>query len=242
MTRTEHKQIDVFGNKVNFVLYQPQTPSDCWLVFYHGAGEVGPVDGSQLYRVDQHGYTKHAKNGHEFPFNIIAPQAQNYFTTINKYFLEWLRVRYGAKKILITGLSRGGQEVHNLTMADLSYKDQLIVGAVPIAGRPDAYSTADPASVKDVPMIAVHGEKDTTVPYSQDKSWCERVNAVPGRKNAINFISLANVGHDAWSWAYQLDPTNPVYIFIHSMLQKDPQPVDLNQFKQLAKDAIDQIK
>lgn len=239
MKRTENKQVDVFGVKVNYVLYQPKIQSDSWFVFFHGAGEVGPSDGSQLYKVDAHGYTKHAKAGHEFPFNIIAIQAQSYFTSLDKYLLEWLRVRYGAKKILISGLSRGGQETHNLTMADLSYRDTLIVAAVPIAGRPDAYSTADPKTVKDVPMIVVHGEKDNVVPYSQDKTWCERVNAVPGRKNPIRFISLPNVAHEGWTWAYSLDPNNEVYQFIHRMLEPD---VVLDRYQQGYDYALNKIQ
>lgn len=245
MTRSAYIQQDIFGVKVNMITYTNSVDNGSWLVFFHGAGEVGPVDGSQLSKIETHGYLREAKYGHVFPFNIIAIQAQSYFTGLDKYLLEWMRVKLGAKKILITGLSRGGQETHNLTMADLSYKDTLIVAAVPIAGRPDAYSTADPNTVKDVPMIVVHGDKDTTVPYSQDKSWCERVNANPNRKHKIKFITLTGVGHDSWTWAYSMNPTNEVFQFIHKMLEPDPIPtegINLDEFKSKAIEAITNIK
>lgn len=228
---------DVFGIKVNYIHYEPIQPSTSLLIFYHGAGEVGPSDGSQLDRVESNGPPKHCKNGHEYPFHVIAPQAVSDFEAINRYFLEWLKVRYGFKKILITGLSRGGQATHNLTMKDLTYVDKLYVGAVPVAGRPDAYGSANPATVKDLPMIVVHGDKDNTVPYSQDKDWCERVNATPGRVNKINFITLPGVGHNSWDWAYALDTQNPVFIFIHTLLQED-EVVNIEYFRQRAIDAI----
>jgi predicted peptidase len=245
MIRTEHKQIDVHGVKVNAITYTLPVDNGSWLVFFHGAGEVGPVDGSQLAKIEKHGPLKHAKAGHVYGYNILGIQAQSYFTSLDKYLLEWMRVKLGAKKILITGLSRGGQEVHNLTMADLSYKDLLIVAAVPIAGRPDAYSTANPATVKDVPMVVVHGQLDNTVPYSQDTTWCGRVNRVPGRKNKIKFITLKGVAHEGWTWAYSIDPENEVMQFINKMLEPDPvvnADTYLEEFKLKAIEAINTIK
>jgi hypothetical protein len=237
MTRTTYIQKDIFGIKVNMITYTLPVDNGSWLVFFHGAGEVGPSDGSQLSKIEKAGPLMHAKAGRVYGYNILAIQAVSYFTSLDKYLLEWMRVNFAAKKILITGLSRGGQETHNLTMADLSYKDRLIVAAVPIAGRPDAYSTADPATVKDVPMIVVHGDKDNTVPYGQDTTWCGRVNRVPGRVNKIKFITLKGVGHDSWTWAYT--PGGEVDQFFSSMLKPD---VISDRYEEGKRDGADEFK
>lgn len=221
MKKTKVIGADIFGVKVNYILYEPAVKSSSYMVFYHGAGEVGPIDGSQLDKVEANGPPKHIKAGHEYPFNVIAVQAQTNFDSMNRYLLEYFTVKYDTKKIFITGLSRGGQATHNMTMNDLGYASKLYVGAMPVAGRPDAYGTADPKTVKDLPMIAVHGDKDTTVSYAQDKDWCDRVNATPGRVNKINFITLPGVGHDSWTYAYSLDPNNPCYKFYHDLLKPD---------------------
>lgn len=228
MKASYHFNVSMFGNTtVSYKQYTSNTPSDSYLIFLPGRGEVlvGPATEVKLNKVDVAGYGKRAREGEEFPFNIIAIQAYHStsagsatYSTVMRHFLHYVKLYKNADKIVVTGYSLGGQETYNVSLRSLDI--QLIDGLVSVAGRPDAYSSADPCSMKDVPMIAVHGDKDNTVPYSQDLAWVNKVNTCPDRVNKIKFISLPGVGHDSWTWAYQRD--NEVDRFIHTILAPTP--------------------
>ena len=225
------KQADVFGTKANFIFDESPKQNDSCMVFYPGRGETGNSDGSQLQKVRSVGPAMHVKNGKNYDFHLITPQAPTggSYESMNKYFLEWLIVRFGFKKIFITGLSLGGQATHNLTMKDLTYKHPLYVGAMPVAGRLDAYGNTtnppNPADVKDLPMMVIHNEKDPIVSCPDDEDWCKRVNAVPGRVNKIEFIKRTGPGitgvHGGWDWAYEYNENNPCFQFYSKMLAPD---------------------
>lgn len=240
--------VSLFGSTTcSYKLYESKVPSKNYLIFFPGRGEVlvGTATEAKLDKVDAAGYTKMARSGYEFPFNIISVQAYHStdaskatYSTITRFFIHYVKLYLGAEKIVVTGLSLGGQETYNISLKALDIK--LIDGLVSAAGRPDAWSSADPCSMKDVPMIAYHGDKDNTVPYSQDKAWVEKVNACPNRVNKIKLVTLPGVGHDSWTEAYK--PTNDVWFFIHDIL-KNPEPeINLDEFKSKAIEAIVNIK
>lgn len=231
----------------SYKLYESKIPSKNYLIFFPGRGEVlvGTATEAKLDKVDAAGYTKMARSGYEFPFNIIAVQAYHSssassatYSTITRFFIHYVKLYLGAEKIVVTGYSLGGQETYNVQLKALDIK--LIDGAVSAAGRPDAYSSADPCLMKDVPMIVYHGDQDNTVPYKQDTTWVGRVNRCPNRVNKIKLVTLKGVGHDSWTECYK--PNNDVWVMIHDILKNDEPPINLDEFKSKAIEAITNIK
>lgn len=192
--------------KMTYKLYRPTVPSDNYVFCLHGMGEravkyvngvlVNVTDGSLIARVEKHGYPKHAKNGFEFPFNIIAPQCGVSYSTMKKVILPWIVTKFSPSKIIGTGLSLGGITVYELLA---NPNAQLLTAFAPVCGKGNA---ARASLCVDLPGQAWHGDKDTTVKYAYDVSFIKNYNA--SHTNQIELITLAGVGHNAWDKAYSV--------------------------------------
>lgn len=229
MTRTMHTSVNVLGNNMRFITYEPKIPSSSWLIIYPGRGETGPSDGSQLSKVENPTtYAKHAKAGHEFPFNIIIVQVENSFQNVSRYLPVWLHTYKGAKKIAFHGLSLGAQWIYNSSMFPEWHglPAGYITFLAPISGRPDnstAPTTACTTTpVIDVPIYAAHGDKDPTVPFSADEKFVLAVNACPGRVNQIIWNPVAGGVHNTWNAEFAKDQTKQVWILTHKYLAEEP--------------------
>ncbi len=231
MNITYHLKENILGVTMSYKLYRPIIPSDCYFVMCHGRGEcqTGEPSNSKLDKVEVNGYPKMARLGTEFPFNIIAPQvyhatsqASASYSSFSKYFPYWIKAKFGARKIVWSGLSLGGQYTDNV--ATNQYHRGIIDAFVSVCGKPDNAASIDPNLMADVPSISVHGDKDTTVVFADKKKFVDKVNALPNRVNKINFIVLPGVGHNCWDWAYS--PNNEVWNFVHEQLKPLPLVVD----------------
>lgn len=185
------------GQKITGIRYMAEPASDLWVICRHGIGEVGPLDGSQLAKVEVHGYPQHIKNGLELPFNVFALQApvQNY-NSYSKVILPHLELFYGAEAIADTGLSMGGIATYNMLWLDQYLKLQCIV---PVCGVP---SYKDYNTARKIPILAVHGELDTTVKFSAGVTAARALVEV---NTNVNFTPLPGVKHDAWVQAYDVN-------------------------------------
>jgi hypothetical protein len=246
MNISYHLNENVLGVTMHYKLYQPVVPSDNYFIMCHGRGEcaVGTPSNSKLDMVEAHGYPKMARMGYEFPFNIIAAQVYHptsqgsaTYGSFSKYFPYWIKAKFGARKMVWSGLSLGGQYTDNI--ATNPYHRGIIDAFVSVCGKPDNPRTIDPNLMADIPSISVHGDKDTTVVFADKKIFVDRVNALPDRLNKINFIILPGVGHNCWDWAYS--PNNDVWNFIHGILKNPEAAQSLEEFKTKAKTAIDLI-
>jgi predicted peptidase len=215
MTITEHKQEIAFGTKVNYKLYQPKIPSDYWLIFLHGSGEKGVADGSQLYRLDlptkdadgkvvktpPATYLTAAQAGFEFPFNIIAPQCVSSFALIKRLMPGFVKLRYGAKVIIVTGLSMGGYgTVDTQTYDDIDQMNLVDAIAVVCGG-------ANVEVMKKWPEVNgwfFHGNKDTIVSYKSSETAVKAYNDTHTTK--IKYTLYDGVAHNAWTKAYSVTP------------------------------------
>ena len=56
------------------------------------------------------------------------------------------------------------------------------------------------AVLKDIPIWAIHGAKDPTVPVSGSQDMVEAIKAAGGEK--INYTELADNEHDVWNYTY----------------------------------------
>lgn len=186
---------------ISGIRYMADQPTNFWVPFLHGVGEVGPLDGSMQHKIETHGYPKHIKNGLSLPFNVYAVQSpvQNH-NAICKVLVPHLMMQYGAEDIVVTGLSMGGYGTWNMLWRDHYKKLKAIV---PVCGASNFSNYQD---ANNIPVLAVHGDKDTKVYYSRGKKTVDLLNeAHPGQ---AELITLPGVGHNAWDQAY--DVNHPV--------------------------------
>lgn len=194
MNITPHINQNAFGLTINYKLYEPLIPSKNYLICYHGKGELGPLDGSQLDKVEVHGYPKHARNGYEFPFNIIAPQAQTSYSSIRKLLPAYVKLKYKADTIIVTGLSLGGFATFDTPLFD---HFKLVCAIAPVCG---GISPTLAATYPEINGWAFHGDRDTIVPYGKSKFFVDKYNQ--NHSHGFKYTLYPGVGHNAWDKAY----------------------------------------
>jgi len=178
------------GRALNYIKYVPNVASDLWVIWLHGNGEDGPLDGSAINRVLNLGLPKNAESGRVYNFNLIAPQMEN-----NNWYpwgtslIDYIKTTYGATKICVIGYSQGGIGVTQFM--DLVKPSGNMDFSINISGwfyheNWDNYET--------IPGIHYHGTKDTTVNYSVGESRTASYNAVHG--DVIDF----NLAGTEWIW------------------------------------------
>lgn len=222
MKITANTQENAFGNSVSYKSYE--TASKNCVLCFHGYGELGPVEGTTLDLVERHGYPKHAKAGFEFPFNLIAIQAQptSKYSQIRKFFPAYIKLKYGFENIFATGLSLGG-----FCTFDIALFDSLkIVSAIaPVCG---GISKNLASTYPSIHGWAFHGDKDTTVQYSQSKNFVDEYNKT--HLPDFAYTLYPGVGHDAWNKAYSVTPGQDELLqwFIQKFNEapKSTEPVD----------------
>lgn len=197
MIITSHISENAFGDAVTYKLYRPVIPSGNYLLFFHGVGEVGPIDGSELFEVERNGYPEHAKKGFEFPFNIVAVQAQSSYAQIRKFLPAYIQLKYKADVIIATGLSMGGYCTFDIGKYDYL---RIVYAIAPVCG---GANKADAAAYPNLPAWAFHGDKDTVVPFSRSKAFVDEYNKTHEIK--FKYTLYPGVDHNAWDKAYATD-------------------------------------
>jgi len=210
------------------------------LVFFHGAGETGNPDGSELAKVKAHGPPKliNANNDMCFTtasgkqcFIVVSPQNGRGWWDGNDtagmlaHAIKTYQV--DPKRVYVTGLSMGGGATWNLAVATeagvtpTSYWAAKIAAAVPIAGASDAqyFNTGICQGIvgKHLPIWAFHGTADTTVVPATSQAWVDKINGA----STANGYSCATVaspmakltlypGVGHDSWTTTYDPAHQV--------------------------------
>lgn len=100
------------------------------------------------------------------------------------------------KRIYACGFSMGGYGVWNLLM---NHPDVFCAG-VAMCGAADP---SQAATLAQIPIWAVHGVKDPTVPVQGSRDIVEAIRAAGGTK--IHYTELPDNEHDVWTYTY----TNP---------------------------------
>jgi predicted peptidase len=188
------------GVPVPYIHLIPDEPSDCFLVFLHGAGETGTVDGAQIRDLEIHGPVMHAKRGFNYKFNIIAPQVQNDHKNLMKVFPAYIKLKYNARVIIVTGLSLGGYGTYDAALND---KLGLIYAYAPVcgAGRPTLIE-GYPSNMR---MWHFHGDADTTVKWSTARAFINLYNSL-NPESQIKTTIYPGINHNSWSKAYSVTP------------------------------------
>ncbi len=115
-----------------------------------------------------------------------------------KEVLDALQKEYAgidAHRLYITGLSLGGYG----TWDAIERWPHYFAAAVPIAGAGDPSKAAE---LKDLPIWAFHGSKDTTVPVTGSRDMIAAIRAAGG---SPSYTEFSNQGHGVWGWVYGLN-------------------------------------
>jgi predicted peptidase len=165
------------------------------ILFLHGAGERG----DDLEKVKKHGPPKIVETRRDFPFVVVSPQCPEGVwwtakteTLIN--LLDEIVARYDVdtERIYLTGLSMGGYGSWALAS---EYPDRF-AAVVPICGGGSRMMSL---TLKDVPIWAFHGAKDSVVPLKESK---EMVDAINARGGNAKLTVYPDANHDSWTQTY----------------------------------------
>jgi endoglucanase len=126
-------------------------------------------------------------------------------------------------KVYVTGNSMGGLGSWDIIVKYnrlTGTQDQLFAAAMPLAGATYTYgdngqSGSPNASVvtalKNVPIWAIHGGQDTTVPLRWDREMYAAEQAAGG---LMKYFEDASSGHDVWDTYYVLPAGNSYYSWL----------------------------
>ena len=195
------KEVTLSGDKkatVHYLFSLPETYDKAdkhpLIIFLHGMGERG----DNLQRVAIHGPPKNVKKGNKTPFIIVSPQCPRtewWNMTKLSQLLDHILATTKAdpKRVYLTGLSMGGYG----TWAWAAREPKRFAAAIPICGGGKA-RTAE--KLIDLPIWAIHGDKDRTVPAERSKIMVEAIKKAGGKK--VKLTLYPGVGHNSWTKAY----------------------------------------
>lgn len=182
-----------------YLLYRPpdydRRRSWPLVMFLHGIGERG----TDLSRVILHGLPRRIAGGDDFPFVAVSPQCPpDSHWTEQLDALEALldhvtgTLKINARRVYLTGLSMGGYG----TWYPAARCPQRFAAIAPVCGGGLIW-TAE--RLKDIPVWAFHGSKDTVVHPRESRRMVEAVRAAGGRARLTMY---RGVGHDSWTETY----------------------------------------
>lgn len=245
MKITPHIKEKAFGYEFTYNLYQAKdTTCKFYLIFLHGLGEIGPIDGTQLPEVEKYAWPKAARDGHDFPFNIIAIQTSTDHRNNMKVFPTFVKFKYDADVIIVTGLSLGGFGSYDAKMYDVF---DFVYAIAPVCGA------GRMASIKDYPptmrVFHFHGDADKRVRWSTARGFIETYNSTREGPD-IEYVVYPGVGHDSWSQAYSLTPgKDQLYQWVLKMFAQgrsinvtDDRAAKIDSIRWIVINALDELR
>ena len=195
MTRSVTKAVEL-----DYLLYLPrdyyEDSKQLWptMLCLHGVGERG----DDLERVKSHGPAKYIDQGRDYPFVIVTPQCPADAWWDVDVLLALLDVveettRVDPDRVYLTGLSMGGFG----TWHTAAREPARFAAIAPICG---GGKVADAPRLKNLPIWAFHGAKDTVV--LPEKS-IEMVDAVNRAGGIAKFTLYPDAAHDSWTETYE---------------------------------------
>ena len=184
--------------RLRYLLALPEgyeASEEAWplVLFLHGAGERG----DDLSRVAIHGPPRHVREGQDFPFILVSPQAPEG---------EWWKAselaalldeiesthRVDPDRIYVTGLSMGGFGTWELLQ---DYPDRF-AAAAPVCG---GGTPGKICAAREVPIWAFHGALDNVVPPVRSEEMVNRLERCDGD---IQYTLYPEANHDSWTETY----------------------------------------
>jgi predicted peptidase len=197
--RPERFEKEIITNaRLKYLLFLPRGISDKtkpWplMMFLHGSGERG----DDIEKVKTHGPPKIVENDPDFPFILVSPQAERFSgwsPDILNALLEDVcaQLPVDPDRIYLTGLSMGGFGTWDFA---IKYPEHFAAIA-PVCGGGDPESAC---RLKNVPVWAFHGARDSTVPLSASS---EMVDAMKECGGDARLTVYPDAGHDSWTETY----------------------------------------
>jgi predicted peptidase len=214
---SKHRYVAKGGSLLNYRLYSPTDISDSekvpLVLFFHGAGERGRDNDSQL----NHGVPSILdyviKRG--LRAVIVAPQCppeELWVDTVwgeeshrmaedptapMKSTIELLRMTVrdlpiDSARVVVTGISMGGFATWEI----LQRHPEMFAAAIPVCGGGDL-EWAD--RIVSVPVHVFHGGADDVVLPVRSRSMVEALRALGG---SPRYTEYEGVGHDSWTETY----------------------------------------
>lgn len=178
---------------------QTDTPAPL-VVFLHGAGERGHDNMQQLQTLPTQLFRSPAFTG-----SVLAPQCPpgmfwgSCMPELETLIQRTIRDhRIDPQRIYLTGFSMGGYGSWELA----ARRPDLFAAVVPICGGGD---TKWAPSLKEIPLWAVHGVEDQTIPPHRSREMIQALQSVGGTPH---YTELSGIGHDSWHHAY--DPRSGI--------------------------------
>lgn len=202
-TTKDSQQVCTFEKEVkvtlHYLLYLPEDyakdPAKKWplILFLHGAGERG----SDLEKVKKHGPPKLIAKGKQFPFIIVSPQCPDgkWWSTDESFLLlDEIQEKYRVDKhkTYLTGLSMGGFATWSMAGS----QPERFAAIAPVCGGGEPILAG---RMKEIPIWAFHGAKDSVVPLERSQ---EMIDAVRKMGNDAKFTIYPEADHDSWTETY----------------------------------------
>ena len=183
------------------------------VILFHGAGERGTNNVSQLVHgaTDLLNYMREKKieayfiagqcpNGKQWvdtPWNQLShtmPEKPSESMALMIELIEktMKELPVDRDQVLVTGISMGGYGTWDIVQRHPDW----FAAAMPCCGGGD---TALAEKIRDVPIWAFHGDRDTTVPFKRSRNMVAALWAVDGK---IRYREYPGVGHGCWVATY----------------------------------------
>ncbi|MDI6447677.1 prolyl oligopeptidase family serine peptidase [Anaerobaca lacustris] len=186
------------------------------LMFLHGAGERG--DNLELVKV--HGPAKRIEQGKDYPFIVVSPQcpAGQWWTEKTDTLLALLdeiesKYAVDPERVYLTGLSMGGFGTWTLACRH----PERFAAIAPICGGGEWY-LAD--RLRNVPVWAFHGAKDSVVPLDLSEKMVQAVQRAGG---TAKLTVYPEANHDSWTVTYD-NPELYEWLLSHRARRPTPTP------------------
>lgn len=198
---TKHTFHNPHGQSFHYLHYAPADTTEPLplLIFLHGYGECGALDGSEVDRVAKHGYFKFIAQDKDYPCIMVAPQCPTgkywgcFVESLNR-FLDAMIAENNVdpNRIYLTGLSMGGTGTWLWSLGN----PERFAAIAPICGEGISWYGFH---LTDLPCRVFHGDSDDVVTPHASLAMVKRINSAGGR---AELTLLPGVKHDAWNYAY----------------------------------------
>ena len=181
----------------HYLLYVPKTLPDSGyplLLFLHGSDERG----NDLSNLKSKGPPSFLDKKQDFPFVVLSPQCpegREWDTQNLLALLDHIEASLSIDKsrIYVTGLSMGGFATWNLAQV----APERFAAIAPICGGGNLDRIC---IMRDVPVWAFHGAKDTAVPYEESERLVQRLKEFG---SDVKYTLYPDAGHDSWTKTYE---------------------------------------
>ena len=191
------------------------------LVFWHGLGENGDGSLESLRQVTNHGPPRLQQENiwpEDRPFIVLSPQHPGTDCPSSSEIHDFVRFALASyevdlTRVYLTGLSCGAIGGFRYLAEHL---DEIVAAAVLVCGDGrNAFAKAG-CALGRVPIWALHGELDPTVPAAGSIEPLTRLAACKPPAVDAKLTIYTGVEHDSWTQTYDLSAGNDVYAWLLS--------------------------